>query len=348
MALPPRTKSPSENLMKRDYQSPKFVVTALALCVALIAPLVLASCSSSSNSATSSSASDSSASVSSASPSTNAGDSIVNTWVGPPADTTKLPIGTTKVSLTGPSVGGLFACDAGNSRGGGAHAAGPWLNETAGTWDLTKKISVQGDVSWPMASYSETVNGSTRNIISNGLPVGEVTGTFPIASNDPAYAYDRNPNRIASSDVKLSLPVNPTAAATPKCLGKGQIGVLKNGVSLFASLDELNRDAVAYETQDKCDGHPQQTSVYHYHDIPSCIRNAATGASTVVGYAYDGYPIVVERDASGNLPTNADLDQCHGRTSKINLDGKVVEMYHYSATYEFPYFIGCFKAPAVS
>jgi hypothetical protein len=199
-----------------------------------------------------------------------------------------------------------------------------------------------------MASYTETVNGTMRDIKSNGLPVGEVTGTFPIASDDPAYSFDRNPNRITASDVNVVIPVSPTAAATPTCLGKGRIGVLKNGVSLFASLDELNRDAVAYETQDKCDGHPQQASVYHYHDVPSCIRDAATGASTVVGYAYDGYPIVVERDAAGNLPTNADLDQCHGRNSLINLDGKAVESYHYSATYEFPYFIGCFTAQPVS
>lgn len=319
-------------------------ISALALTVT--ATLALASCSSSSNSAGSNATTTTQASSSSAA--NVSGDSIVNTWVGPPADTTKLPIGTSKVSLTAPSVGGLYACDAGNPNGGGAHAAGPWLDEAAGTWDLSKKISVQGEVAWPMASYSESINGSMRDISSNGLPVGEVTGTFPIASNDPAFAYDRNPNRIASSDVKVSLPVSPITAAAPNCLGKGKIGVLKNGVSLFAPLDEANRDAVAYETQDKCDGHPQQTSVYHYHDIPSCIRNAATSASTVVGYAYDGYPIVVERDAAGNLPTNTDLDQCHGRTSKINLDGKVVEMYHYSATYEFPYFIGCFTAKPIS
>jgi len=221
-------------------------------------------------------------------------DTIVNTWVGPPADTTKLPVGTSKVSLTGPSAGGCSRRDAGNSRGG-AQKAGPWIDEAAGTWDLTKKASVQGEVSWPMAFYSETVTGETRNITSNGLPVGEITGTFPIASTDPAYAYDRNPNRIATSDVNISLPVAPTAAAAPNCLGKGQIGVLVNGVSLFAPPDEANRDAVAFETQDRCDGHPQQQSVYHYHEIPSCIRDAATGASTVVGYAYDGYPIVVER-----------------------------------------------------
>ncbi len=273
---------------------------------------------------------------------------IVNTWVGPPVDTSRLPIGTSKVSLSGPAVGGLYACDAGNPRGGGAQAAGPWLDEAAGTWDLAQKIAVQGEVPWPMATYSETINGSTRSITSNGLPVGEVTGTFPIASNDPAYSFDRNPNRIAASDITVTLPVSPATAAEPTCLGKGRIGILKNGVSLFAPLDERNRDAVAYETQDQCDGHPQQTSVYHYHDIPSCVRNAATGPSTVVGFAYDGFPIVVERDASGNLPTNADLDACHGRTSRIDLDGQIVETYHYSATHEFPYFIGCFAGNPIS
>lgn len=321
--------------MKRRHQ---FVIA-----VAAVATLALTSCGGSANSSSSESSTTESSTAS-----TGSTGLILNTWVGPAADTTKLPIGTSKVSLTGPSVGGLYACDAGNPNGGGAHAAGPWLDETAGTWDLSKKVSVQGDVSWPMASYSEAVNGSSRDISSNGLPVGAVTGTFPIASNDPAYSYDRNPNRIASSDVTVSMPLSPLTATKPTCLGKGRVGILKNGVSLFAPLDERNRDAVVYETQDKCDGHPQQTSVYHYHDIPSCIRNASTGPSTVVGYAYDGFPIVVERNASGDLPTNADLDQCHGRTSPIELDGKVVDSYHYSATYEFPYFIGCFTGMPIS
>ena len=274
---------------------------------------------------------------------------IINTWLKSPIDITKLPIGTSMVSITFAKVGGLFACDSGNPNGGGAFTAGPWLNESEGTWDLSKKISVQGKVSWPMAVYTEKISVSTRDITSNGLPVNHITGTFPIASDDPAYSYDHNPNKIASTSVRLSLPLSPLKADKPKCLGKGSVGILKNGVSLYASVDERNRDAVAYETQDSCDGHPQQTSVYHYHDIPVCIRNATIpmGSSTVVGFANDGFPIVVERDANGNLPTNADLDECHGRTSKIILDGKLVEMYHYSATYEFPYFIGCFKGSPI-
>lgn len=272
---------------------------------------------------------------------------VVNAWKGPAADLTKLPIGTSKVSLTGPSVGGLWSCSAANPQGGGAQVAGPWIDQAAGTWNANEKVDVRGSVAWPMAKYDETVTSAGRVISSNGVPVGAVTGTFPIGRDDPAYAYDRNPNSIAAVDISVTLPLEPSAASAPSCLGKGVIGVLRNGVALFAPIDELNRDAVAYETQDSCDGHPQQTHTYHYHDIPSCILDAATGPSTVVGYAYDGFPIVVERDASGALPTNADLDQCHGRTSPIVLDGKVETRYHYSATHEFPYFIGCFTGKKV-
>ena len=315
----------------------------LATAVALAGLGLVTGCGrSSATSPTSSSTTDRTSSTTSSTTTSAPGSSITNTWVGPPADLTQLPIGTSRVSTSGTAEGGLFACDSGNPNGGGAGRPGPWINETAGTWNANEKVSVLGSVAWPMAMYSETVEGTVRKIESNGLPVGEVTGTFPIAASDPAYAYDGNPNSIAATTVSKSLPVAPAAAAAPGCLGKGPIGVLKNGVVLFAPLDERNRDAVVYETQDDCDGHPQQQSQYHYHNVPACLVAAATGTSTVVGFAYDGYPIVVERDADGELPTNADLDECHGRTSPVLLDGNVVTTYHYSATYEFPYSLGCY------
>ncbi len=276
------------------------------------------------------------------------GSTIVNVWSGPAADLTVLPIGTDLVSTEAAAVGGLFVCDAGNSNGGGAFAVGPWIDEAAGTWDLTIKVSVEGEIRWEMAEYSETVENGTRRIVSNGLPVDTITGVFPIAADDPAYSYDRNPNSIAEASVDLSLPASPTAAETPTCLPNGTIGVFRNGVVAFASVDAMNRDAVAYETQDSCDGHPEVSSTYHYHDVPSCLLNATAGSSTVIGFANDGFPIVVERDEAGNLPTNDDLDECHGRTSLIELDGELVETYHYSATYEFPYFIGCYHGTAVA
>jgi len=268
---------------------------------------------------------------------------IVNTWVGPAADLTALPIGTDLVSTAGAAVGGLYVCDSGNPNGGGAFAVGPWIDEAAGTWDLTGKVYVEGEITWPMAEYSETVEGETRRIVSNGLPVDTMSGTFPIAADDPAFSYDRNPNTIAESTIDVSLPVSPIVADTPTCLSKGTIGVFRNGVAAFASVDAMNRDAVAYETQDACDGHPEMSSTYHYHNVPACLVKSTSGSSSVVGFALDGFPIVVERDANGDLPTNADLDECHGRTSPILLNGEVVTTYHYSATYEFPYFIGCYR-----
>ena len=41
--------------------------------------------------------------------------------------------------------------------------------------------------------------------------------------------------------------------------------------------------------------------------------------------------------------TNADLDECHGHTHAIAWDGRTVTMYHYHATWEFPYVLGCFR-----
>lgn len=327
---------------------------------ALVFTALLASCSSTATSSDTSSTTEnlgtSSTAASSSTPSATTdstvaasgnSEAIVNTWVGSPLDITKLPIGTSQVSLSSAKVGGLFSCSGGNPNGGGSGRLGPWINEANSTWNMSLKSSVQGSVSWPMATYSEVISGSTRKIVSNGLPINQVTGVFPIATNDPAYQYDGNPNSIRSSDITATLPLSPTKAASVSCLGKGRVGILKNGVSLFASVDAQNRDAIVYETQDKCDGHPQQQGTYHYHAIPSCIRDATTGSSTVVGFANDGFPIVVERNAKGDLPTNADLDKCHGRTSKIVLDGKIVSMYHYSATYEFPYFIGCYTGTPV-
>ena len=121
-------------------------------------------------------------------------------------------------------------------------------------------------------------------------------------------------------------------------------------VMLFNGLDAAGRDAVAHEMQDGCDGHPQQSDVYHYHDVSTCLMTPASKApnsSTLVGYALDGYGIYVERDAKGNLPTDADLDACHGRTSTVTWGGRQTVMYHYDATLEYPYTVGCFHGTPV-
>ena len=269
-------------------------------------------------------------------------DSIVNTWVGPATDITKIPIGDGKSSTSKAAKGKILVCQSGLPNGPGAFKDGPWINGS--TWDLTEKISVNGSVTWPAANFSVSSSGDTRTIKTNGLPVDTVTGDFPISSSSEAYEYDRNPNEIAKNAATIELPTNPTPAKSVDCLPNGPVGVLLNGVFLFNGVDATGKDAVAHEVQDSCDGHPQEGDTYHYHGITTCIQQSATGVSTLVGWAGDGYPIVLERDASGAMPTNADLDECHGRTSPVLINGEVVNTYHYSATIEYPYTIGCFRA----
>jgi hypothetical protein len=115
-------------------------------------------------------------------------------------------------------------------------------------------------------------------------------------------------------------------------------------VAIFDALDAEDRDAVAHEVQDSCGGHPQQQGVYHYHAIPSCLTEGESKKkpSGLVGYALDGYPIYGPRGAGGKLLTDADLDACHGQTSRVWFEGRWQRIYHYNATLEYPYTLGCF------
>lgn len=283
-------------------------------------------------------------------PSPPAATATPNVWKSEPVDPRRLPLGDRFVTRTAPGVGALFMCRIPERPRppAGASLAGPWIDAAGGTWDLTAKLQVGGRVEWPTAQYGESIERGVRTLVTNGLPTRTVTGTFPIAPSDPAYRYDRNPNAIAPVALRAELPVEPAATAAAACLPQGPIALLRNGVPLYAPVDELDRDAVAWETQDSCQGHPQQQGSYHYHDVSQCLRDAATATSTVVGWAFDGHPIVIERDEGGRLPGNDDLDECHGRTSDVRLEEGTRAIYHYSVTLEFPYAIGCFRSAPVS
>jgi YHYH protein len=265
-----------------------------------------------------------------------------------------LPVGDGRVATSGPQRGYVYSCGGaggpagGPPGGGGAQAEGPWIH--GGTFDLNAKATVNGSVHWPNAKLSEKTGAKRRTFAGNGLPRGDTTGEFPIKPSDDAYRYDRNPNSIRSQSVRYSLPTNPKAASKPSCLPMGQIGIAKNGVAIFDALDAGDRDAVAHEVQDSCGGHPQQSGVYHYHDIPSCLTRGESKhrASGLVGYALDGYPIFGPRGHGGKLLTDEDLDACHGQLSSVVYEGRRQRIYHYSATLEYPYTLGCFHGTPVA
>jgi hypothetical protein len=256
-----------------------------------------------------------------------------------PIDLTHLPLGDGKLS-NGPQVGWIWACHT-NPQAGGAFQDGPWINGD-GTYDFTAKAIVDGSVTWPY-QFEISLQGDRRVFTSNDLP-NHATGAYPIAPTDDAYQTDRNPNSIATQNFQFDLPANPTLAAQPSCV-PGAIGILLTGSVLFNALDAPGRDAVAHETQDGCQGHPQEAGVYHYHSLTTCLDDARTsdGHSALMGYILDGFGIYGRYGEGGQGLTSADLDECHGHTHKIEWDGQMVEMYHYHATWDFPYTVGCMR-----
>jgi len=256
-----------------------------------------------------------------------------------------LPIGDGKYA-TYPQIGYVYSCQATISGGGGSNVDGPWFDLDAGTFNFLAKVVVQGAVSWPSHTFTTNVSGSLRTITGNALPDHD-TGTFPIAKTDPAYAYDENPNSIAAQTLSWSLPATPTVTATPSCLGGGPIGVMLTGAYLYDALDGEGRDALAHEEQDSCQAHPQPSGEYHYHALTECLADPGTGHSNLLGYAADGFGIYGVRGVNGETLTNADLDECHGHTHAITWDGATVTMYHYHATYEYPYTVGCYRGTPI-
>ncbi|KAJ8313537.1 hypothetical protein KUTeg_008098 [Tegillarca granosa] len=114
---------------------------------------------------------------------------------------------------------------------------------------------------------------------------------------------------------------------------------------------EMDQNAVegaTAEVVDSCDGHTDESGVYHYHKLPkSCLYRHEV--DEFIGVALDGYPIygpMVSAGwinqgglAQGGNVTSAHLDKCHGTTVNGN--------YRYYMTTEFPYILGCFKGTVI-
>lgn len=249
---------------------------------------------------------------------------------------TALPVGDGKVTNY-PAAGNVFSCRS-EFRTGGALHTGPWFH--GDTWNPLEKPHVRGRIMWPEASFSLTEQGKKLSVESNGLPIGQPTGSFPISRDDPVYQYDTNPNPISAQSLTFNIPFKPIIADEPGCLPMGMIGFTLTGVAFYSALDDAGLDAAAHEIQDLCNGHPQGKGQYHYHSSSPCLPGADRNAH--VGWALDGYPILGMRDGNGRLLTNADLDDCHGRPEQISMDGRNYD-YAYRLTQEYPYVMGCYS-----
>lgn len=123
------------------------------------------------------------------------------------------------------------------------------------------------------------------------------------------------------------------------------LGVAINGVPIYdytskGEIDLYNynskKDTYALGQLDKCGGHAGRGDDYHYHIKPKCmienIKNYTP--KTIIGWAFDGYPIFGYKDLSGTEIDKNELDQCNGMNDPIF-------GYRYHTSNNEPYILKC-------
>jgi hypothetical protein len=257
--------------------------------------------------------------------------------VGP--DCTKLRLGDSHFTTSTPAIGKLYSCVASNPNAPGSiRSKITWIDDANDSWNLLRKPFLPartGTVTPGTITVTETAGN--RTILASNLPVDAKIGNWPMTQFPLLTAIDGNPGNPTSKSVSFTLPMAPTVATAPGCVSLGAIGVTLNGVVLYNAADARGNDAAAHEIVDVYGGHPAMTD-YHYHFVPERLdqTRGSDGHSGIIGYIRDGYPLYGFHGVGGAEVSNADLDICHGHSH-----GTL--RYHYHATIEYPYTIGCYR-----
>jgi len=261
---------------------------------------------------------------------------ICNDEQGP--DCRKLRLGDDYHTNSTPQRGYLYSCDEKNPNAPGSVASKiTWINFVENVWNFFEKPWLpEGSFRSDTGNYTETLSTEDRKININNLPVDGKIGDWPMTNYSKLTEIDSNPGIPSSHSYSFTYPIQPSNTPSPACVSLGAIGVTKNGVVIYSAVDGRGNDALAHEIVDVFGGHPAMSD-YHYHFIPERLDNKhmSNGHSEIVGYINDGFPIYGYIGIAGVEMSNDDLDECHGHAH--GLLG-----YHYHATIEYPYTIGCY------
>lgn len=175
-----------------------------------------------------------------------------------------------------------------------------------------------------------TKSGSSVTLTSENLPDYK---SYYFSSSDACYdsfssdTRAANPNYIASQTITMTVPYSPTAASSATSTPEGVIGMTLNGIAIYDNSAAPGDDIYDEEaTFDRCDGHPDMFSRYHYHTEPGSVSNADYG---FVGILRDGFPVYGRYDYDSNAAiATSSLDSQGGRTA-TTVDSPATAVYHY-------------------
>jgi hypothetical protein len=126
------------------------------------------------------------------------------------------------------------------------------------------------------------------------------------------------------------------------------LGVAVNGVPIYdytGGGEMREADLAHHQTQhdtlqtgqlDVCGGHAGRGDDYHYHMAPTCMIDAMANAGddTILGWAFDGFPIYGDANPDGTAIANGVLDVCNGQPDETF-------GYRYHTSQDAPYIVQC-------
>jgi hypothetical protein len=241
-------------------------------------------------------------------------------------------LGDGRVTTSAAAPGRALAC--GPLAPGAPPPPAAWI--AGGSWTPSKRPVLAGIATWPAARFALDPAGAKTSFAGNGLPVATPTGEFP-AGDAPA---------LAAHDVRGAFAEAPRPRARPACIDPSvPLAVATNGVPILAPFDASGVDRFARELVDRCGGRTDAAGLYRYRGASPCLGRRATGRahSGLVGWARDGFPLYGPRGARGVPLRSDDLDACHGHAHRLGSRAAKRVLFHYHATPDFPYSVGCFR-----
>lgn len=201
----------------------------------------------------------------------------------------------------------------------------------------TRVIQSKTEGLWPQAR-----EGSEYSIKPNSITISEDDSYLKIKTNNlPDHILTTtNPNCAKAQSYTFKIPKKPKRLDSPRKITEKMqvIGVALNGVVIAGPFDSQKKIAPYNRVVDQCASHADPQGMYHYHFAPTCLKDK-TGeeiglqSDRQIGWSFDGYKILGLADRKEHMPK---IDICNGHDH----DGD----YHYHATRDYPFFMGCYVA----
>jgi hypothetical protein len=179
------------------------------------------------------------------------------------------------------------------------------LTRDVSSCKASREAAGLGGTNWMNFSCRVTLSlsGGNVTIVTDSQP--DYSSTY-FSTTSACYTKQTttypDPNTLSAQSLSLTVPFAPssTSGAT---MSMGIVGVALNGVGIFspvaAGSDNIFDEIGSF---DYCQGHPQNTGLYHYHSEPYAI---SSNDSKLIGVARDGYFIYGRNDSNGTLATGA-------------------------------------------